>query len=90
MLLLEVLLVGDDRLDGQYWSACLPHRLSVLVDVSGRVCPVIVWDGPDHALKTNRVNFNVEVCLAGGLNLHAVCMHKVVCVYENSFQGKFS
>lgn len=80
MLLFEVLLVGDDGFDDEYGTARLPHRLSVAVDVCRRVDPIIVWDGPDHALETHRVDFDVEVCLAGSLNLH-VC----VCMYVSTY-----
>lgn len=70
MLLLQVLLVGDDRLDGQYGAAGLPQRLGVVIDVRCRVDPVVVWDRPDHALETRRMDFNVEVRLARSLDLH--------------------
>lgn len=53
MLLFKVLLVGNDGFDGQYGAAGLPDRLSVVVDVRSRVDPVIVRDGPDHALETH-------------------------------------
>ena len=70
MLLFEVLLVGDYWLDGQHGATGLPQRLGVVVGVRCRVDPVVVRNGPDHALETHRVDFDVKVCLATRLDLH--------------------
>ena len=84
----EILLVGDDGFDGEYGTARLPHRLSVAVNVRRRVDPIVVWDGPDHALETHRVDFDVEVCLAGSLNLHVHVEYtysECVCMYVSTY-----
>ena len=88
MLLFEVLLVSDYWLDGQHGAARLPQRLGVVVDVRRRGDPVVVRNGPDHALETHRVDFDVEVCLASRLDLHIMYYVHIVHIGLISVRGK--
>ena len=78
MLLFKVLLVGDYRLDSQHGATSLPQWLGVAVGVRCRGDPVVVRNGPDHALETHRVDFDVEVCLASRLDLHVYNIYYVL------------